>query len=131
MEDLKPMEVGPFSRTGGQEHEGAVSGLHILWIPSPYMTTPLDQKAVREAAREAGQLWLARTLHRRLDKWWEFLFVAKTDAARQSARTVITALAKEFGRQKQRDEQSRSQPQKQVIAIEINVSPGLLGSGGR
>lgn len=147
MEDLKPLIGARFVRTSEPDQDEAlmkrmteaepsdIGEVHLdaqvfpLWIPCSNLREPLDPKAIREAAKEAGEQWKPRTLQRRLNLWWDFLFIAETDAARQTARTAINALSMALGRRMQRDSHVDPQPARQVIELQITVSPGDIRGG--
>lgn len=123
MEDLKPMMGAQHDRVSDPDQPVS---LHPLSIPPRDLQEAVDPAAIRQAAREAGELWMRRTLHKRRDLWWDYLSVAETDAGRATARCAINALSMAIGRRAQREEQSFQQPQspRQVIELQISIASG-------
>ena len=118
MADLKPVIREGSVRIS---EPGPDEALHPLSIPPRDLQVQVTRSAIREAAREVGDLWTPRLLHKRRNLWWDYLEVAKTDAGKATARFAIEELSVAIGRRAERDANScsQSQPPRQGIELQI------------
>lgn len=123
MEELKTLPGGRHAR---MSEANQAWRFNPLAIPPRDLQEPVDRGAIRQEAREAGELWTVRSLHRRRDLWWDYFLAAETDAGRAAARCAIDALSEAIGGKAQRKVQSVSQQQIRVTPLCIS---SLIGNG--